>query len=103
MTMAIAPLTGCKIIKLPYTIVKSVATDVGDAVGLVDKEKPAKDSSPMKTDKETSSGNIQPTEVDNSLGAFYVVWALLLLAACMALFIIKNKNRKNRYLKPPTS
>lgn len=99
--LAVAPLTGCKIIKLPYTIVKSVATDVGDAVGLVDKEELGKEK---KSDTVNSSEVVsKEKEVNNSLGVFYLVWLMVLMVGGLVVFIKKNKDRTNGHLKPPTS
>jgi hypothetical protein len=80
-TLAIAPLTGCKIIKL-----------VGEAVGLVDKEEPNKEKEPEKVNGKTPPDN-EPQK-DSSLGGFYTIWIALLMCGALAVFIKKNKDRR---------
>ena len=77
-TMAIAPLTGCKIIK--------------DAIGLADKEKSVEEPEIADPRKVGSSEN--QTKTTGSLGMFYTAWLIVLMFGALAVFIKKNKNRK---------
>ena len=73
------PLTGCKILKLPVTIVKSVGKDIGEAVGIIEEEETSVSDSEEQITVSPEANKSKPKGSFKGLAIWSVIIAAIMI------------------------
>ena len=87
------PLSGCKILKLPITIVKSIGEDIGEAVGITKEEKK---ETAIPKNKHAVALPSAAEEKSKANFKSLVVWSMIVVVMMIALRMAVKRSIRNK-------